>query len=42
MLIIFLMIIVQNNKKNKKLKIGVVGVWHEINVGNNLVKYSID
>ena len=27
--------------KKKKLKIGVVGVWHEINVGNNLVKYSI-
>ena len=36
------MIIIKHKKrKRKKLKIGVVGVFHEINVGNNLVKYSI-
>ena len=41
-LFILLMIIIKHKKrKRKKLKIGVVGVWHEINVGNNLVKYSI-
>ena len=25
----------------KQLKIGVVGVRHEINVGNNLIKYAL-
>jgi hypothetical protein len=33
--------IIIKHKKRKKLRIGVIGVWHEINVGNNLVKYSI-
>ena len=37
---LFLLMIIIKCKK-KKLKIGVVGVWHEINVGNNLVKFSI-
>ena len=27
--------------KNKKLKIGVIGLPHNDNIGNNLVKYSI-
>ena len=38
--IIFLLMTIIKFKK-KRLKIGVVGVWHEINIGNNLVKYSI-
>ena len=25
----------------KKLKIGIVGVRHEINIGNNLIKYAM-
>ena len=29
------------NITKKKLKIGVVGVYHCMNVGNNLLKYSI-
>ena len=29
------------SKKNYKLKIGVVGVRHEANVGNNLLKYAM-
>ena len=33
--------IIIKHKKRKKLRIGVIDVWHEINVGNNLVKYSI-
>jgi len=46
---IFLLIIYKNyfskNKniglREKKLKIGVVGVRHSINIGNNLIKYAI-
>ena len=32
---------VKDIKIKKKLKIGVVGVRHEINIGNNLIKYAI-
>ena len=45
--LLFIMIFLLNikldklNKKKKKLKIGVVGVRHEINVGNNLLKYAL-
>jgi hypothetical protein len=39
--IFFLLLIIIKYKKRQKLKIGVVGLRHEINVGNNLVKYSI-
>ena len=28
-------------KSFKKLKIGVIGVRHEVNIGNNLIKYAI-
>ena len=28
-------------KSNKKLKIGVIGVRHEVNIGNNLIKYAM-
>ena len=31
----------RNIKNKKKLKIGIVGVRHEINIGNNLIKYAI-
>ena len=41
LIIIVLLTTTIKHKKRKKLRIGVVGVWHEINVGNNLVKYSI-
>lgn len=32
---------IKDKKNKKKLKIGIVGVRHEINIGNNLVKYAI-
>ena len=30
-----------NLSSKKRLKIGIVGVSHEANVGNNLIKYAI-
>ena len=47
MLILFFIYVLSLNykktkyKQDKKLKIGVVGVTHEINVGNNLLKYAL-
>ena len=42
LLIIFvLLMIIKKYKKRKKLRIGVVGLSHEINVGNNLIKFAI-
>ena len=42
-LIIYIIIFyfILNNKSIKKLKIGVIGVRHEVNIGNNLIKYAI-
>ena len=42
-IILFLINFTFNRKKilTKQLKIGVIGVRHEINVGNNLIKYAI-
>ena len=37
--LIFLDLFSKNNKK--KLKIGVIGLRHETNIGNNLIKYAI-
>ena len=37
-LFLFLILFV---KTIKKLKIGVVGVRHEVNIGNNLIKYAM-
>ena len=46
--ILLLFIFIIHNSKNKmnylrekKIKIGVVGVRHSINIGNNLIKYAI-
>ena len=36
---VFLIIILYNKKR--KIKIGVIGLRHEVNIGNNLVKYAI-
>ena len=36
---IFLDLFFKNNKK--KLKVGVIGLRHETNIGNNLIKYAI-
>jgi len=33
--------VLNESKTKKELKIGVVGVFHTINVGNNLLKYAI-
>ena len=45
---IFLLLIVfyfffknKNNNNKKKLKVGVIGLRHETNIGNNLIKYAI-
>ena len=38
---IILLKIVVKHKKKKKLRIGVVGLCHELNVGNNLIKFAI-
>ena len=38
----FLILIYRNNKKKKKNnKVGVIGLRHEVNIGNNLIKYAI-
>lgn len=37
---IFLNEIYEKNKKRYK-KVGVIGLRHEVNVGNNLIKYAI-
>ena len=40
-IIFYIKYILTKNITKKKLKIGVVGVYHCMNVGNNLLKYSI-
>ena len=40
-LIVILLLIFFFRKLNKKLKIGIIGVRHEVNIGNNLIKYAI-
>lgn len=40
-MIIFLLLIILKIKYNKKLKIGIIGVRHEVNIGNNLIKFAI-
>jgi len=38
--IIFILILISNATKNQK-KIGVIGVRHDTNIGNNLIKFAI-
>jgi hypothetical protein len=40
-ILLFILYEFLNQKNTKQLKIGVIGVIHEINVGNNLVKFAI-
>ena len=39
--ILFLIFISFFKLNKKKIKIGVIGVRHEVNIGNNLIKYAI-
>jgi len=41
LIIIFVLLIIILYNKKRKIKIGVIGLRHEINIGNNLVKYAI-
>ena len=41
LLIILFLIFISFFKSNKKIKIGVIGVRHEVNIGNNLIKYAV-
>jgi len=38
---LFILLFLVIKRKKKKLKIGIIGVRHEVNIGNNLIKFAI-